>query len=632
MNLTTYRAFSMAEALAAVKRDLGEDAAILHTRSYQKGGLLGLGKRTVVEVTAAPAREARAMQASTSSANARSRKSTGKNDRRAKINPLTAAAKAAYESNPVDPRSEALEELMQQRERMGTPSNQSPAASTAATFEEKRNNLLAAIEEQKAAREQSAKSTGKKSSGIRETERVLQEHEAKRATPVATVDIEVEQQSSRSSAVSVSAADIGRRGLSGEERVKKQRCLVIHHDDSNDVSRNLAPELLTDEVAVTNADSAIAPVAQRFVLQRAGRDESDEKDRISTETTNAEESPQPTIAATTESDKTNDNNNQSRTIPVAAHDNDDAREEMHAIKNMVSKILEQQQSGGGFGGGGGGVVGIGGVRPMPQQLFDMYLKLVGQELSDDLAENIVRKVERDLGATSLENTEVIRETVLRHLVELIPTADEPFASPPRDGRPLTIALIGPTGVGKTTTAAKLAATFKLRHNQRVGLVTSDTYRIAAVEQLRTYAEIIKLPLKVVLTPEEMKQACHQLRDCDVILIDTAGRSQKDRSKLGELNTFIEAANPHEVHLVLSSTHSERVLLQEAEVFGAIRADKIILTKLDEAVSFGMLVNVIRQVGKQLSFVTTGQEVPDHIEPGRAERLARLVLEGVLHSE
>jgi flagellar biosynthesis protein FlhF len=118
----------------------------------------------------------------------------------------------------------------------------------------------------------------------------------------------------------------------------------------------------------------------------------------------------------------------------------------------------------------------------------------------------------------------------------------------------------------------------------------------------------------------------------VILIDTAGRGQNDTSRLTELREFLAAAAPHEVHLVLSSTAGEKVLMREAEAFGEIGIDKIVLTKLDEAVSFGMVVNVVRQAGKRLSFITTGQEVPHHIEPGRPERLAELILGGCVHAE
>ena len=159
----------------------------------------------------------------------------------------------------------------------------------------------------------------------------------------------------------------------------------------------------------------------------------------------------------------------------------------------------------------------------------------------------------------------------------------------------------------------------------MALITIDTYRIAAVEQLRTYANIIGLTLHVVTTLDEMRQALEECRDADAVLIDTAGRSQRDGEKLDQLKAFLDVASPHETHLVLSSTCSQPVLMEAVERFSEVRTDRIIFTKLDEAVSFGVLVNVARKVNKQLSYVTTGQEVPHQIEPGQGERLAGLIL-------
>lgn len=290
------------------------------------------------------------------------------------------------------------------------------------------------------------------------------------------------------------------------------------------------------------------------------------------------------------------------------------QQELTAIRAMVGRVLERQ----------------GGPRErlradMPAGLFDMYLELLGQDLSEELADRIVEAVRDELGSEGWNNGAAVREAVLDHVARLVPVADGAVPDRGPDGRPRTIALIGPTGVGKTTTVAKLAASVKLRRRRRVGLVTCDTYRIAAVDQLRTYADIIGVPLEVALAPAEMSQAVHALRDCDVVLIDTPGRGANDHGRLDELRRFLAAADPHEVHLVLSSTAGQRVLLKEAEAFARAGADRIVLTKLDEAVSFGVLINVIQAVGKQLSFITTGQEVPDHIEPGRPRRLAELML-------
>lgn len=290
------------------------------------------------------------------------------------------------------------------------------------------------------------------------------------------------------------------------------------------------------------------------------------------------------------------------------------REELASIKKLVGQVL--RTSGGRA------------APALPESLTALYLRLIEAEVATEIADAVVAEVRDELTARDLDDADRVRDSVLRRLERFIAVCDnvpDPGRMP--DGRPLTIALVGPTGVGKTTTIAKLAATYKLRHGKRVGLVTCDTYRIAAVEQLRTYANIIGLRLNVALTPPEMASCCSSLDDCDVILIDTAGRSQHDGDRLTELSALLEAAKPHETHLVLSGASSESVLMRAADRFAVAKPNRVILTKLDETVSFGVLVNVAHRVGATLSYITTGQEVPDHIEPGRADRLARLVLDG-----
>src|SRR5262249_55200672 len=154
-------------------------------------------------------------------------------------------------------------------------------------------------------------------------------------------------------------------------------------------------------------------------------------------------------------------------------------------------------------------------------LLDCYLKLLEAEVAAEIADEVAGQVRDELEPAELGDPEVVQQAVLRRLAAYIPVCAEPVKiGRAGDGRPLTVALVGPTGVGKTTTVAKLAATYKLRHGRKVGLITCDTYRIAAVDQLRTYANIIGLPLRVVMTPAEMRSACAALSDCDVVLIDT----------------------------------------------------------------------------------------------------------------
>lgn len=193
------------------------------------------------------------------------------------------------------------------------------------------------------------------------------------------------------------------------------------------------------------------------------------------------------------------------------------------------------------------------------------------------------------------------------------------------GRRTVAAVVGPTGVGKTTTLAKLAASFRLEHHRKVGLVTVDTYRVGAVDQLRAYAEIMDLPMEVVSSPREMRDALSRLHECDVVLIDTAGRSQRDRTQMRELGALLAAACPDEVHLVASTVAETDSLQETVARFREAGANRLILTKADEATRPGRLFSFLRTTDLPLSYVTNGQNVPADIRPATGERLAEWML-------
>ncbi len=184
-----------------------------------------------------------------------------------------------------------------------------------------------------------------------------------------------------------------------------------------------------------------------------------------------------------------------------------------------------------------------------------------------LARRLVRYVAERLEPDEAHRPDAIRDALCEAVEACVPTAP-PIAAVAGTRR--VVALVGPTGVGKTTTVAKLAANFKLAHGFRPGLVTVDTYRIAAVEQLRTYAEIIDLPLAVANAPGEMRRAIDELGDVDLVLIDTAGRSPRDEVKIRELADFLAEARPDEVHLVLSAVAGERSLRAAVERFARVQ--------------------------------------------------------------
>ena len=260
---------------------------------------------------------------------------------------------------------------------------------------------------------------------------------------------------------------------------------------------------------------------------------------------------------------------------------------------------------------------------VPEDLFDYYMQLITNQVAEEVAADIVKTLQKQVRPEHLAQPEFVREKLAEQLEKLIPTAG-PITRSKAQG-PHVVALIGPTGVGKTTTLAKLAATLKLREKHRVGLITLDTYRIAAVDQLKRYADIIGSPLRVANSGEELRDAVRSMSDCDFLLIDTAGRSPNDTMKLNELRGLLSVVEPDEVHLVLSSTASEACINLAVSRFSDVRVDKIIFTKIDEAAHVGVVLNVIRRVNKSLSYITTGQDVPDDIEVGRGRRLAQLIL-------
>jgi len=261
---------------------------------------------------------------------------------------------------------------------------------------------------------------------------------------------------------------------------------------------------------------------------------------------------------------------------------------------------------------------------VPDTLRDDYMRLIQSEVADELAHELLDRIQAETGEAGVHDNVLVRRQLRDFIASMVPATGPIVADKPKD-RPRVVALVGPTGVGKTTTIAKLAAHFKLREHRRVGLITIDTYRIAAVDQLRVYAQIIDVPLEVAMTPADMVSALERLSHCDVVLVDTAGRGQNDQRRIEELKRYLEAVKPDEVHLVLACNTSQSVLLSAVRQFEPLGIDRLVFTKMDEAVGFGVVLNVIRQVDKKLSYITTGQDVPDDIEVGHGRRIAELIL-------
>jgi flagellar biosynthesis protein FlhF len=188
---------------------------------------------------------------------------------------------------------------------------------------------------------------------------------------------------------------------------------------------------------------------------------------------------------------------------------------------------------------------------------------------------------------------------------------------------------GPTGVGKTTSIAKIAASQSLWAERKVVLMTADTYRIAAVEQLRTYAKILGVPIEITADPKEIEGALKKHRDADLILLDTAGRSHYDDGRLEKLRTLYEAFEPDSAHLVMAANVKYRDMLGIIDRMGIVPLSAILFTKLDETASYGTILNVLRDFSLPASFFTNGQNVPNDIEVARGDYFVDLLFNNVM---
>lgn len=251
--------------------------------------------------------------------------------------------------------------------------------------------------------------------------------------------------------------------------------------------------------------------------------------------------------------------------------------------------------------------------------FAVYSKLLDLGFDDTLARHVSREA---LAAQDNADPETLLQNAAYLAAEQISLA-EPWEF--QRGHCQRIAVVGPTGVGKTTTIAKLAADLRLRQRRKVGLITVDTYRIAAVDQLQTYASIIELPCEVASSPEEMQTALTRLADCEVIFLDTAGRGPFDALRMHELTRILRSFEADEVHLALSATSRPALLDTLLDRFDCARPSHLTLTKLDECDGLGPLANWLTRAPLPLRFVTTGQDVPQDYAAPTLEILAEAFL-------
>lgn len=258
-----------------------------------------------------------------------------------------------------------------------------------------------------------------------------------------------------------------------------------------------------------------------------------------------------------------------------------------------------------------------------------YFQLIRNQLLDnEIERTYVDQVLSDIESTSSPDSSL--DNILSGVYQkIILKIGQPHLIDIRTRKTKYIFFVGPTGVGKTTTIAKIASTLKLTKKTKVALITSDTYRIAAVEQLKTYANILTIPLEVVYSADEMGKTRERLKDFDLVLVDTAGRSHNNKEQREDIQKLLDTVpeEDKEVFLVLSATTKYKDLVRISQAYSEITKYNLIFTKLDETDTIGNIFNIRMLTGAPLSYATWGQNVPDDIGKIDAQKMAKQLLGG-----
>jgi flagellar biosynthesis protein FlhF len=296
------------------------------------------------------------------------------------------------------------------------------------------------------------------------------------------------------------------------------------------------------------------------------------------------------------------------------------RQESHLLSTLSTELTELKEQLRELVNQGSGQEGPGKDTGKSGSLDQLVAVLRENDFSEEYISRVKERFENELTLKDLDTEGTLEKSLRSHIVERIQIADPIRVG---NGNPRVVVLVGPTGVGKTTTIAKLAASFGVLQKHKVELLTIDSYRIAAVEQLQKYAELMQIPFTAVTSRDEFKNTV-AASSAELIFVDTVGRSQRNNMGLAELRNILDGVkSPMDVHLVLSATTKYRDAIDITARFNQLMYQKVIISKIDETNSIGSILSVLTGERK-LSYFTTGQGVPDDIEIAQKEKLLNLL--------
>ena len=306
-------------------------------------------------------------------------------------------------------------------------------------------------------------------------------------------------------------------------------------------------------------------------------------------------------------------------------------QELQHLKRIIGEMKDSQDEMRSGSGGTGAQALVGKPSLSTPALLNAYEQLVVNGIDKYYAHVLTKQAAFALGDKACENPDAVLDQMALEIMdntEVLPIMEGIANQIAKrgEGGPVMIAIVGPTGVGKTTTVAKIASRVLRDLKVRVGLINLDSYKVAAFDQIATYAKILNVPFRSAANADELKLAVQDFKSLDVLLIDTTGRSQKETESLKEMEQLLHSVAGMRTYLALSVATRDAELYEMGRRFSIFRPEGLILSKLDEALMYGSIYNISQRLKLPLSLFTTGQKVPDDIEEAAKERVAALVLD------